>query len=207
MVNKKIQILGRIITCIMVEYNKIYKKRDGRVLVASGPREAQKRQQAAAVSPNELESIREELDNLRANFSNTCRSESQSVELDWAIEEITLEIEHRYVRRISELESTLKDREKYILKLEERIDKQDELISKLTNSIGAIPVSTGVTPIIVNDDIKRPNIDKIFIDPTSKGDEDKLESHVKTKEVKSEKPNMSANLNKLKDLMGSKLPN
>lgn len=193
----------------MVEYKKIYKKRDGRVLIANGPREAQKRQQGITqTSTDELENLKEEIHMLRANLDNVPRtSDDMATKIDEVIEEVSFELEQRYIDRISTLESTLEDREKYIIKLEGRIEKQDNLIQKLTNNIGTIPAQVGTAPVPVEEYPARPNIDTIFIDPTTKGAEDRLESYVKAREVKSEKPNMSANLNKLKDLMGSKLLN
>lgn len=190
----------------MVEYNKIYKKKDGRVLVANGPREAQRRQQANAITHNELESIREELDSLRAKLNTTSiASEVSTTQFDTIIEETTLEIEQQYVKRISELETTLEERNKYIAKLEDRLDKQDMLLSKLTNNIGVIQATAGTAPVVVDEAISRPTIDSVFIDPTVKGAEDKLKSYVKSEEVKSSKTNTSASIDKLKNLMGSKL--
>lgn len=190
----------------MVEYNKIYKKKDGRVLVANGPREAQRRQQTNTVTHEELESIREELDSLRANLNTTSiASEVSTTQLDTIIEETTLEIEQRYLKRISELETTLEERNKYIVKLEDRLDKQDMLLSKLTSNIGVIQATAGTAPVVVDETISRPTIDSVFIDPTAKGAEDKLKSYVKSEEVKSSKTNTSASIDKLKNLMGSKL--
>lgn len=192
----------------MVEYNKIYKKRDGRVLVASGPREAQKRQKTSEIpSTDELNILRDEVNRLRSGMGgDAAYADDLAAKLDEAIEEVTVVLEKRYLDRISMLQDTLEDRNNYIVKLETRIDKQDNIIQKLTSNIGAAPAQSGASPDEIIESSSRPNIDKIFIDPTSKGSEDKLESHVKTRETKSAKPTTSSNINKLKNLMGSKLP-
>lgn len=192
----------------MVEYNKIYKKRDGRILTASGPREAQKRFQfGEAASISELEALRAEINILRNELTASSRSiDSSTSSMDEVIEEVASEIEQNYVDRISMLETTLDDKNKYIIKLEDRIDKQDALIQKLTNNIGIAQIQPVAVPTVSEDVAIRPSIDSVFIDPTVKGSEDKLESHVKIKEIKSAEVSTSANINKLKNLIGSKLP-
>ena len=190
----------------MVVYNKkIYKKRDGRVLTASGPRESQKRLQLGeAVSTSELDSIRAEINILRNEFTTSPISVDSS-SIDEVIEEVTSDIEKRYMDRISTLEATLVDKDNYIIKLEARLDKQDELIQKLTNSIGTVQIQSSSIPIVLEDKSTRPNIDSVFIDPTVKGSEDRLESFVKSKEVLSTQPDTEASINKLKNLIGNKL--
>lgn len=192
----------------MVEYNKIYKKRDGRVLTASGPRESQRRQQNNPAPPMEdLATLREEIHSLRANLSKTpAQTDNTADKFDEILEEVSAELEQRYVDRISSLEALLEDRDKYIIKLEGRLDKQDALLQNITNKISAVPIAEGTAPSHIEEKTGRPGIDSVFIDPTAKGSEDKLESHVKTKETVSSKPTTSSNINKLKDLMGSKLP-
>ena len=188
----------------MVEYNKINKTRPvrslGRVEISQQYRGATK------VSTSELDGLREEIHMLKNNIDNTSRlaADDLTLKLDEALEEIAAELEQRYIERISTLEATLDDRNSHIVKLEERIDTQDILIKKLTNTLGAAPI--GATPIVIDTTSERPSIDKIIIDPTKKGSENELKSYAKPKEVMSSKTTTTANLNKLKNLMGSKLP-
>lgn len=186
----------------MVEYNKINKTRPVRPL---GRAEIDQQYRGATkVSANELDGLREEIHMLRNNIGSTPRlaTDDLTIKLDEALEEISAELEQRYIDRISALEATLDDRNAHIAKLEERIDTQDALIKKLTNNIGVVPL--GASPIVVDDEFERPSIDKIIIDPTKKGSENELESHVRIKETRSVGTSTFANINKLKDLMRSR---
>lgn len=195
----------------MVEYNKVYKKRDGRKLVAGGPRDIQIKQRiinsTASVSSNELEQLRHDVDALSSNTNRSMPVDDDlASKIDEAIEEISVELERRYLDKISGLEATINEKNKYIKRLEIKLDKQDEIIYNFTNKINTAPVYTGqFDPVDDENKITRPGIANIVIDATEKGSEDKFESHIKTKEIKSSKP-LSNNVNKLKNLMGSKLP-
>lgn len=194
----------------MVIYNKIYEKKDGRKLVAGGPRDFQKRQNPTTAHSdvsNELDGLRKEIKELTSGITtNSGQYTKQQIDdaVNLAIEEVSIDLEKKYVVEINTLKSENSQLKILNEKLGERIDKKDDVILELTTKL-----STGIATItqpgdvnIIND---RPTIDAIFIDPAEKGAEDKFESHVITKETKSLKPDVLANVNKLKNLMG-KLP-
>lgn len=191
-----------------IDYKKVYKKRDGRTLVASGPRNAQVRQNdVVRTEVDELSKLRKDIEELASNIpSNTSSDGAMAMKIDEAIEEISAELEQRYVDKISTLESLLEEKIEQIKKLEEKVDNKDRLIETLTNKISAAPVIQSGAATDSTVESSRPSIDNVFIDPTSKGSEDRLESHVKVTKVDSTKPAVSDNINKLRSLMGNKLP-
>lgn len=197
---------------MVMTYNKVYKKSDGRKLVAGGPRDLQLKQKSRSLQSSEdLLTLRKEVERLvNSNRTQDMDSTDFATVVDEAIEELSIELEKRYIERISDLESTIAEKIEYIKRLESKLDKQDEIIYNLTNKVAAAPVYTVAAPLLEDDrelsNSNRPSIDNIVIDPTKKGSEDKLESHVTTKEVTTAKSTTSTNINKLKDLMGSKLP-
>lgn len=195
----------------MVTYNKIYEKKDGRKLVASGPRNSQKRQTTSlqqTTSFDEIDQLRKEIKTLTSGFVNNTSAytkEQLDGAVNTAIEEVALDLEKKYVVEIEQLKVTNEKLNLVIDKLNIKLDKKDDVILELTTKL-----STGSTIIIPNEVSKiveddRPSIDSVFIDPIKNGAEDKLESHVITKETKSLKSDVALNVNKLKKLMG-KLP-
>jgi len=88
-------------------------------------------------------------------------------------------------------------------KKEAVLESKDNIILSLTDKITKLSSLTGSAPSISNTQSEegsdRPSMDDIFIDPSKKGAEDKMESHVKIKEIKYNS-NTEANINKLKIL-------
>jgi ElaB/YqjD/DUF883 family membrane-anchored ribosome-binding protein len=244
-----------------IKYNKEYKKKDGRVLVSSGPRNMQNR---SVIDMNEILELRAELDYLKSKLNErvdeapitsekTIQSFSQD-QVDDLInktaEEVSLEVESNFKKKIEEskaelavlyrelevLRDKLADKDNELMSIrnnyedqlsasrdrmnrqqaafEEResnlylkLDDKDKTIKDLTNKLADI--STRPVNVMSYDKASesveagdRPAMDNIYIDPSKKGYEDKMESHVVNKETKSNKHKVTSDVDKLKNLMG-----
>lgn len=198
----------------MVAYNK--NKKGDRVLYSGGPRDHQRRLR-------DLDSRLKIPDNLqRAVSSPDSGYSKEDIEqlINKTLEDVSLDLESRYKQQIEEykstisgLEKTIKDKDDQINKLSDKLDVKDNFILNLSNKIADL--SSNPARIIYKDvhnsdeDVSedkddRPDIDRVFIDPTIKGSEDKLKSHVINNEVTS-KNNVQDSVGRLKDLVG-KLP-
>lgn len=201
----------------MVKYNKNGTVTKGnRQLSTGGPRDRQ-RALAAQDSMKELQSLKKELQDLTSNVSTSetgySKKEVQALVND-SIEEVSIDLESKYLKEIKELKASVASKDGIIsdltgniTKLEDKLDKKDDTILELTNKVTSISTrGYAVQPTEEIGDPDRPGIEKVFIDPTKKGAEDKYESHVKMAEKESSKGNVSSSVNKLKALIGSKLP-
>lgn len=211
----------------MVTYNKEFTKSDGRKLVSNGPRDLQRR---ASTYQQEIMMLKEQI-MLLQSYQNDCNTKTGSVGISQdqlndiinkTTEEVYLEVDSKYAEKVSNLlnerDSKQRDIEtlrEEIKRLNSKLDDKDKMIIDLTTKIGEISsrpitvVSSGVTtsPTVQSTtETKRPEMDKVYIDPSKKGAEDEMKSHVKIKEVKNEgESNVGSSVNKLKSLMG-KLP-
>lgn len=101
--------------------------------------------------------------------------------------------------QISKLKDELKSVEelkKEIAVLEQKIEGKDELILTLKSR-----------PSIIGDEVidpDRPQMEQVFIDPLEEGAGDGLESHIDIKETEADE--VSGKVDKLRDLLGNKLP-
>jgi len=202
----------------MVIYNKVFEKKDGRKLVATGPRSNQTRQKQAQIDAPAtidtlaIEELKKELKNITSKITDRPNVEGYSKDqvnemINTAIEEVSVELENKYLLEIATLKQSVLDGKDSIktltennYNLQERVDKKDNVILELTAKLSNNYLVTQSTP----EDSNRPSITNTIIDPAEKGAEDKMESHVKIKEIKSTS-DTGANLNKLKNLM-VKLP-
>jgi len=195
----------------MITYNKIYEKKDGRKLVATGPRNLQNRQQLQStevVSTNSgiVEGLKDELKHIASTIGYT---KDQATEmLNTAIEEVSIDLEKKYIFEIDTLKKSVSDSINTINELKAinsalqvRIDKKDDVILELTSKLSS-PTREVVYESDSSSTSDRPSIDNIIIDPTERGAGAKMESHLTVKEVKSMKPKLASNINKLKELMG-----
>lgn len=185
----------------MVTYdkNKVIKK--GRFLHSRGPRDHQRRLE------NNTNNI------IPSDFSTYTKEQIDDI-LNKVLEESSLELEKKYIVEINSLKEIILDKKnelinsnKMISELNQKLDKKDLLIADLTNKIvkGAVMVaSKDHTQSEQVDD--RPSMEQVFIDPTKKGAENDFKSHIVTKEEVSTKQPIAFNINKLKALMGNKLP-
>ncbi len=191
----------------MVTYNKNLKKKTGRIVLPGRPRDPILTKPIDVDSQSYgIEELRKEIHSLRSQLDRSPLSQDDvTTKIDEALEEMAAELEEKYIEKISTLENLVSDRESYIEKLEGRLEKQDQLINNLTSNIGKIKISKPLENNALDEEPERPNIDSVFIDPTKKGEEDKLESHVKNTELKSSKPNTASSIKKLKSLMGGKI--
>lgn len=117
--------------------------------------------------------------------------------------------EQEYISEIKELKKILSEKENFF---NSRLDIKDATIKELADKLAEIPNrpvyvnSSSDNQVQVEEDIKRPSMDNVFIDPSKKGAENSMKSHVKIKEIKNiSSSNASDSVNKLKGLMG-KLP-
>lgn len=204
----------------MIRYNKKGEVvKSGRMLYSGGPRDRQVKL-AEQNTLNSFKHLREDL-----HISNDVKSQEivtyseQQLQdiVNKSVEDISIELEKKY---LVELEANhklidLKDAEitklmKTISVLENKLDKRDNIILELTTKVSNM-LNNGnkqIDACVSTDDDKttRPSMDKIFIDPTIKGVEDKYESHVVVDEEQSKKDNVANSVNKLKALMGGKSP-
>lgn len=206
----------------MIAYNKVYEKKDGRKLVATGPRSNQTRQKQqqeeipVAVDTSAIEALKDELKNITSTITNRSSAEGYTKDqvdelVNTAIEEVSVDLEKKYIFEIDTLKQSLNNSTERVQELtaankslQERVDKKDDVILELTTKLGNTP-----SVIMATDDMSytpedpgRPSIDNIIIDPTEKGAGDRMESHLTVKEVKSQKPKLSSNVDRLKELMG-----
>jgi len=213
----------------MVIYNKEYIKQDGRKLVANGPRDHQRR---AATYQQEIMMLKEQLLVVQSqpqpqlSSSNTSVHSMTQEQIDDIVnrtaEDVYIEVENKYSEKVLNLQNDNVSKQKdidalreEIKRLNSKLDAKDDMIINLTTKISEIssrPVTVVSSGVIGNPEIPkgtisfRPTMDKVYIDPSKKGAEDEMTSHVKIKEVKSEGgDNLGSSVNKLKNLMG-KLP-
>ncbi len=206
----------------MIAYNKVYEKKDGRKLVATGPRNSQTRQKRqeveapAVIDTTAIDALKDELKSITSTITNRSSTEGYTKDqvdemVNTAIEEVSIDLEKKYVFEIDTLKQSLADSIERVKELtttntnlQERVDKKDDVILELTAKLSSTPSVIMATDDMsyTPEDSSRPSIDKIVIDPTKKGAEDNIESHLTVKEVKSQKPKLSSNVNKLKELMG-----
>lgn len=201
----------------MVTYNKNGTVTKGsRVLHSGGPRD---RQVKLAVKSNiqDLQNLKEELVQLTTNNqskeTNYSKEQIQTLVND-SIEEVSIDLEKKYLQELGELRTSIISKDELIAKLtgtigklEDKLDVRDSTILELTTKVTSM-ASKGfiVQPAEAFGDPKRPSIEQIFIDPTKKGAEDKYESHVTMEEEQSTKGNVNKSVDKLKALMGNKIP-
>lgn len=201
----------------MVKYNKNGTVTKGnRKLHSGGPRDRQVKL-AEQHSIQDLKNLKKELAEMTTSMGardvGYSKEQVQSLVND-SLEEISIDLESKYVGEISELKMSVASKDTIIAtltdtvtKLEDKLDKRDETILELTNKVTNITNRGFIAqPTEDIEDPARPSIDKVFIDPTEKGAEDKYESHVTLKEEESSKDSVSSNVDKLKALMGNKLP-
>lgn len=201
----------------MVKYNKNGTATKGdRLLHSGGPRDRQ-RKLAEQESIRDLQNLKKELSDLTTNMGAKdvgYSKEQVRTLVNDSIEEVSVDLETKYIKELKELRASVASKDVIIsnltdtiTKLEDKLDKRDDTIMELTSKVSAM-ASRGYVAQPTEDveDPSRPSIDKIFIDPTEKGAEDKYESHVTVKEEQSEKTNVTSEVDKLKALMGNKLP-
>jgi hypothetical protein len=211
----------------MIAYNKVYEKKDGRKLVATGPRSNQIRQKLqqeeapVAVDTLAIEELKNELKNITSKIldkpsANGYTKEQVDKMVNTAIEEVSIDLEKKYIFEIDTLKKSLAistDKVKELtvtnLGLQERVDKKDDVILELTTKLSKGPAVIMATDGMsyTPDESDRPSMDNVYIDPTEKGAGEGMEAHLTVKEVKSQKPKLASNVNKLKELMGGKVTN
>lgn len=203
----------------MVTYNKEgVAQKDGRLLFSGGPRDRQRKlaeQEAAAIIKKELSGITTDMTAKSVGYSK------EQVEnlVNKTVEEVSIDLEKKYLEKINNLEKELSHKDAVIIdlnntinKLNDKIDVRDATLLDLTAKITELSnrpthvLHSNSTEDLVVEDSSRPSIDKIFIDPTANGGEDKYESHVTSTETKSNKPIVSNSIDKLKQIMGNKIP-
>lgn len=197
----------------------IYNKEEtkgGRILKASGPRNMQTRAVAADTS-EDIKELKAEITKLASSKDITAGGyNQQQVDdmLNEAIEEVSVDLEKKYVKELKELKDKLlhagdiiQDLTNTLDKRVESLDAKDKVILDLTTKITEIS-SRPVTVVqgtqeATESKSNRPSIDSVYIDPTEKGKTEKMKSHVKIKEIKDTTGTNTANsINKLKSLMG-----
>lgn len=202
----------------MVTYNKNGTVTKGnRKLYSGGPRDRQVKL-ASANQFKDWRHLKEELGDITTTMktSDVGYSKEQVNNLiNDSINDVSATLETKYIHQINSLEKELNSKDSVIenltttiTKLESTLEKREEIIIELTDKVSQIssrPTYITQVPEEVEDP-DRPSIDKVFIDPTVKGAEDNYESHVKTVEEASTKGSVTNDVDKLKSLMGNKLP-
>ncbi len=201
----------------MVTYNKKgVAKKGERILSSGGPRDRQ-RKLASQNNMKDLLTMKEDLFGITTDMTtkDVGYSKDQVKQLvNDSLEELSIDLETKYITEINDLKKELvikseliDEFKRTVIKLEDKLDTRDVTILELSTKLASIPrtviYSDGVEE---QSDPDRPSIDKVFIDPTEKGSEDRYETHIKVVEEVSSKPNVTSDVNKLKELMGNKLP-
>lgn len=202
----------------MVTYNKNGTVTKGnRKLYSGGPRDRQ-RKLASVNQFKDWRQLKDELGDITTTMKTSdvgySREQVDNLIND-SISEVSITLERKYIHQIDSLEKEIKSKETVIetlsntiTKLESTLAKRDEVIVDMTDKVSKIsnrPTYVTQVPEEVEDP-ERPSIDNVFIDPTVKGSEDNYESHVKNKEEVSQKGSVTSSVDKLKSLMGTKLP-
>ena len=227
----------------MITYNKEFRKKDGRLLTASGPRALQNR---PAYNDDDITSLKEEIARLKSIVSSgnnvTSNITHDNIDINYlingAVSKALLEVETSNIAKIqayedkiavlnreviilsSDLEYSKKESHTQVTSYEDRlyilfktITQKDEVIKDMTDKLISSNVvvmgnnTEGKTIVSRIDNNNRPAIDKVFIDPSKKGVENDMTSHVRLKEVvNGSNINVGESVDKLKSLMG-KLPN
>ena len=165
----------------MIAYNKVYEKKDGRKLVATGPRSNQIRQKLqqeeapVAVDTLAIEELKNELKNITSKIldkpsANGYTKEQVDKMVNTAIEEVSIDLEKKYVFEIDTLKKSLAistDKVKELtvtnLGLQERVDKKDDVILELTTKLSKGPAVIMATDgMSYNpDESDRPSMDNV----------------------------------------------
>jgi len=126
-------------------------------------------------------------------------------------EELSMELENKYTQNVVELTERLKEREVKVSVLENdiqrlnaKLDAKDLMVVELTKQVHSILIE-GRTFQIDKNELTNLSIDMdtIFIDPSIRGAENKMQNHIIVEEVKGEGNNsVKDSVNKLKNLLG-----
>lgn len=211
----------------MLDYKKSDIKKDRRI-TTSGPRDVQIRN-SRINEPGVLElkeyikELRDELSELKNRpelpmvdsglpVSNTkiYSSEEFDSELVKHITKAVEETKAYYTDKLSKLESESKELYELrnrLLELELTIKHKDELIKTKDDMIESL--KNLKTSIVVNNQSDndmlfsdRPTLETVYVDPTSKYDEDKLVANISIKEELEARDKVNEKLSKLKNIMG-----
>ena len=129
-----------------------------------------------------------------------------------ASEDLSIELETKYTQNAIELSRELNDKQSRVLVLESEISRlyakleaKDLMLVELTKQVNNI-LNRGSNNLV--DKIELTNLsidmDTVFIDPSVKGAENKMQNHIIVEEVKGEGSNVKDSVNKLKNLLGRK---
>lgn len=126
-------------------------------------------------------------------------------------EELSMELELKHKQDASEWAVKLDGERGRVLSLEEevsrlnaKIDTKDLMLVDLTKQVNEI-LNRGGHYVAKNELTNLSiEVDTIFIDPSVRGAEDKMQNHIIVEEVKGEGSNVKDSVNKLKNLLGKK---
>jgi predicted RNase H-like nuclease (RuvC/YqgF family) len=202
-------------------YKKEHVKPDGRRLISSGPRDAQKRLKNIDQYPvDAIQELKKEIKRLSDELRERpviggFTGEQMDEEIRKVVSESIKNIKETTSKEIKELKSKLKkskENEETLLKKLEDIEKAKndnitkllkEQVEKLENL--SIPTTIKYEEILV--DTGRPQIEADFIDPLEKYAGEGLELHINVEDIPSnEKEDVFEKVDKLKQLIGG-LPN
>jgi len=105
-------------------------------------------------------------------------------------EEISIELETKHKEEVSRLNAKLDAKDAMLMELTKQVN---EILTRGGGSIDR----TELTNLSID-------VDTIFIDPSVRGAENKMQNHIVVEEVKGEGSNVKDSVNKLKNLLGKK---
>lgn len=163
---------------------------------------------------SKIEKLQEEIKVLKQNDNS--KFEKDNLDLSNKVTSLELEIKS-LKEKIEEMKLNKKETIKIIddLKtklntvaiLEEKLKSKDDIIKSKDEIIETLKVNNSYN-INESFDTDRPSIENIFVDPLESGSGDALESFIKVEDLShKEKEDISDKVNKLKNLIGGKLPN
>ena len=181
-----------------MEYKKKFVKKDGRILTGGGPRDQNRRINYLDVP---VTIVKEVVNELQPN--NLFTGEEVDKQVIEAVEKVNLKVnmleleKENLNNRISDLTSIIKDKDSLISNLTEMNNKFSDTISKFSSG-----EKTSIN--YVDEDIDRPTMAPVFVDPIDAGSEEELIPHIVVKDTSNEeKENVDDKVNKLKNLLGS----
>ena len=141
-------------------------------------------------------------------------NDKQKARFDINLSGIRKKLEEEYNNKINILEDKLKLAEDKIVEKEEKLEsfrmEKDSVIQKMledyTKKLDSLTEAVSLEKIGV-DDLDRPNMEDVFVDPLESGSGEGFESHIKYMDTDiGKKEKIDKKVNKLKDLMGGGFP-
>jgi predicted RNase H-like nuclease (RuvC/YqgF family) len=190
-----------------INYPKEFIKPDGRKLRSGGPRDLQRRQGIIQNNELNIDELEKQFDNLKKELKKPQQQPEGFFSPEQVDEEIRKAVEQAVTETIASInnpdynkhQTEVDELKKEIANLKQNLLGKEEVINVLKSR-----------PMITNDvveDSDRPQMEQQFIDPLEKDAGKGLKSYIDITDTKTtDKDNMFEKVDKLKNLLGDKLP-